>query len=417
MKIGIYREFSGERAALALGGADFSLAALAEGLEDRNDVEVIHDNPAFTRERVEEFFGITLNRTRFRFEQGSPLRRPEVTYQSRLPWKMYREAARWNSHLSKPYDLFICFAHFLPPFCHARNGMLIVLFPHFDRSGCWPWNEGPVGRHPRVIRATKVAIHTAIHSWIWGERFRSYPHRYANSEFTRHWIKKRWNVNCGVLYPPVDIRALPREKQPIILSIGRITPLKQQLELVRAFGAMARTGLGGWSYHCIGGLDNSADHRAYFEEVRRAAGSLPICFMVDSSRADLELSLGSARIFWHAMGYGKDDGAEPFAMEHFGIATVEAMAWGCVPVVINRGGQPEIVRHGVDGFLWDTLEELEHYTRLLMGDDELWAKMSESARRRAQAFSKERFVREVADCCNIPLDGPQSHRYFYVSKV
>ncbi len=397
MKIGIYREFMDGSG--CLGGAEFSVAALAEGFEDRHDVEVISNNAALTQQQIADFFGITLHRTRFRFEQGSHMFWPEVKYQSRLPWMIYLEAARWNSHLSEPYDLFICFTHGLPPFCHARNGMLIVLFPSVDRSVCRPWNKEHGSRYPAVIRAAK----NALVKWIWSERFRSYPHRYANSEFTRHWTKRWWDVDCGVLYPPVDIRARPNEKQPIILSIGRFVPAKQHLVLVRTFEALARPGLGGWSYDCTGGLDDSADHRAYFDEVRRTAGSLPIGFIVNPSRADLELSLGSAQIFWHAMGYGKDDGAEPSAMEHFGIVTVEAMAWGCVPVVINRGGQPEIVRHGVDGFLWDTLDELEHYTRLLMGDDELRAKMSESARRRAQAFGKQRFVREVAERCKISL--------------
>ncbi len=35
-----------------------------------------------------------------------------------------------------------------------------------------------------------------------------------------------------------------------------------------------------------------------------------------------------------------------------GMTTPEAMSAGCVPVVIRKGGQPEIVRHGLDGFLW-----------------------------------------------------------------
>jgi L-malate glycosyltransferase len=402
MKIGIYREFTG--AGAGLGGAEFCVAALAEGFEGRHEVDVIHNIAALTPESIEEFFGITLRHTRFRIEQGVQLFKPEMNFQSRLPWKKYFEAARWNSQLSKPYDMFICFTHYLPPFCHAREGMLVVLFPLFDRAKCWPWTEWQDGRHPGVIRATKLAVHKLI----WSARFRSYGHRYAISEFTRRWTKKWWDVDCAVQYPPVDIRARRSEKQPIILSLGRFVPAKQYLNLIRTFEAMTRSGLGDWSYHCLGGLDDLGDHRAYFDELQRAAGSLPVCLRVNPSRAVVESSLGSARIFWHAMGFGKDEGTEPFAMEHFGIATVEAMAWGCVPVVVNRGGQPEIVRHGIDGFLWDTLEELEQYTRLLIGDDELRAKMSESASRRAQTFSKQSFVREVADRCKIPL-GSASH--------
>ena len=123
--------------------------------------------------------------------------------------------------------------------------------------------------------------------------------------------------------------------------------------------------------------------------------------MTDPTREDINALLARASIFWHATGFGVDQNENPSRMEHFGISTVEAMAQGCVPVVIKRGGQPEIVRHGVDGFLWETLEELEHYTWLLARDDELRRSMSHSARQRAQVFRKERFVAEVAYRCRI----------------
>jgi glycosyltransferase involved in cell wall biosynthesis len=63
-----------------------------------------------------------------------------------------------------------------------------------------------------------------------------------------------------------------------------------------------------------------------------------------------------------------------------------------VPVVINKGGQPEIVEHGVNGFLWETLDELRDYTTRLINDDDLRVKMSEAARKRAQVFSTESFI-------------------------
>lgn len=402
MKIGIYREFATDASEAGLGGAELTVAALAEGFEGQHDVEVIHNIPALTRERVEEFFGIGLRRTRFRLEQGSPLLSPGVKYGSRWPWKKYREEASRNAHLSKDFDIFFCITHYLPPFCHARDGVLIVLFPFFDRRSCWPWDRGSAPRTPGI----KSILATLAVKIIWNKRFSSYKYKYSISKFVNIWTKKWWNIDSGVLYPPVDISARACEKRPVILSIGRFVRAKQQLEMVRTFEALSRSGMDGWSYHCVGGLDDSADHRAYFDEVRRAAGSSPASFIVNPRRADVESSLGSARIFWHAMGYNKDEETEPFAMEHFGIATVEAMAWGCVPVVVNRGGQPEIVRHGIDGFLWDTLEELEHYTRLLINDEDLRAKMSNSARSRAQDFGKQRFVREVADRCKIPLELP-----------
>jgi glycosyltransferase involved in cell wall biosynthesis len=79
-------------------------------------------------------------------------------------------------------------------------------------------------------------------------------------------------------------------------------------------------------------------------------------------------------------------------VEHFGMSTVEAMAGGCVPVVINKGGQSEIVEHGISGFVWNTLDELKNYTARLMSDDNLLRQMSAGARMRAQMFSREVFL-------------------------
>ena len=67
--------------------------------------------------------------------------------------------------------------------------------------------------------------------------------------------------------------------------------------------------------------------------------------LANLERSRLRQLYAQARIFWHAAGYGECD-ERPELSEHFGMATVEAMSAGCIPVVINKGGQPEIVEHG-----------------------------------------------------------------------
>ena len=103
-------------------------------------------------------------------------------------------------------------------------------------------------------------------------------------------------------------------------------------------------------------------------------------------------------MFWVATGLGEDEEAAPWVFEHFGITTVEAMAAGCVPVVIDKAGQREIVRHGTDGYRWTTLAELEALTRMVAGD-EAPGPLAASAVERAGAFSEEAFAtrwREIA---------------------
>ena len=77
-------------------------------------------------------------------------------------------------------------------------------------------------------------------------------------------------------------------------------------------------------------------------------------------------------------------------MEHFGITTVEAMAAGCVPIVINAGGQPEIITPE-SGFIWNNRKELKEFTVQLIQDDQLRRTMMKAATARSQYFSREMF--------------------------
>jgi glycosyltransferase involved in cell wall biosynthesis len=131
------------------------------------------------------------------------------------------------------------------------------------------------------------------------------------------------------------------------------------------------------------------------DKVRAEAEGYPVFFHFDAPFEVLQQLYGQAKIYWHASGYGENVNRRPDRFEHFGISTVEAMAAGCVPVVIGKGGQKEIVINHETGFLWETLEELMDYTEQLARNPTLWAKMSQAALQRAQDFSKEVFASRV----------------------
>jgi glycosyltransferase involved in cell wall biosynthesis len=183
--------------------------------------------------------------------------------------------------------------------------------------------------------------------------------------------------------------------------VGRFSTMahtKKQMEMIGMFQQL-HLRLPTWRYACVGGLNTRAENHAYFERVREAAKGYPALVEANVSRANVKDLFARAKIFWHATGLDEDQNTHPELAEHFGIATVEAMAAGCVPVVINRGGQANIVQHGQTGYLWNTPEELQHYTELLAGDDVLWERMSAAARQRAQHFSRERFIEQMTQRC------------------
>jgi glycosyltransferase involved in cell wall biosynthesis len=390
VRIGIYHELASED----IGGAECCVAMLAEALARRHRVEVVNHAPALTLDRLAAFTGTDLAGVRlrhvpadFRYFEDAPLR-PFLN-----PRRQYCLARAWQQDLTAPYDLFVTFIHHVPPFCHARRGVLVVLFPTFCPQRHWPWKGS---RSP--LRRCVRGLYQGYYAWEWKKRLGTYQVRAAISDYTRKWTRLWWGVDCPVVYPPVDTRFRPGEKEDLLLSVGRFTDwmgLKRQQEMITAFRKISDR-LPGWRYYCVGGLSELAADRAYFERARRLAEGGPVHIEAGLKRARVKELLTRARVFWHAAGYGHDGDLRPEVAEHFGIATVEAMAAGCVPVVINKGAQPEIVRHGVDGFLWDTPEQLQTYTLKLARDGGLFARMSEAARNRARRFTRDRFVRELA---------------------
>jgi glycosyltransferase involved in cell wall biosynthesis len=299
--------------------------------------------------------------------------------------------------LSDRYDLFVNCTHWLPSFCHAKRGALVVLFPFYIRPPQLPEMAG--------LPAWKRLRHRAYYDFEWRRRLGTYRTRLTISRYAREWTLRRWGIHCDVVFPPVDVDFPPGPKTPLVLSVGRFATqshTKKQVELMQAFRELHASSLAGWTYACVGGLNDVPENRAYFERVRALGPGGYARVEANLSRAELRQRFARAKIFWHATGFGEDTQARPELAEHFGIATVEAMAAGCVPVVIDKGGQSEIVEHGTSGFLWSTLEELKGYTELLVHDTRLWQQMSAAARQRAQGFARQNFIARMSAACEVP---------------
>jgi glycosyltransferase involved in cell wall biosynthesis len=161
--------------------------------------------------------------------------------------------------------------------------------------------------------------------------------------------------------------------------------------MVEFFAAAHRAGkLPGWRMYVVGGMEDS--QRGYVESVRAAGAGAPVEVITNAPRAQVEQLLSTSSVFWSATGYGEDENERPWSSEHFGMTTVEAMAGGCVPVVIDRAGQKEIVREGVDGYRWTTPEQLIARTVEVAADEERRARLAASAVDRAQEFSEGAFA-------------------------
>ena len=228
----------------------------------------------------------------------------------------------------------------------------------------------------------------------------------TNSVFTKQVIEKRWDKKVeSVLYPCVDIHTIvPGKKEKIILHIGRFyrhLHAKRQDILIEVFKLMVKKqpqAMKSWKLICIGAIED----QAYADELHELAKGYPIEFRHHVEYEDVVRYLAKARIYWHATGYNIDEFLFPENVEHFGITTVEAMAAGCIPIVINKGGQKEIVEHGVSGFLWNSADALQEKTLAIINKEIDVQMIADAARKRAEFFDQSHFIPDVFKLFNLP---------------
>jgi glycosyltransferase involved in cell wall biosynthesis len=241
--------------------------------------------------------------------------------------------------------------------------------------------------------------HLPVDAAIQRNALNTYHAIWPISQFSQTWVKKYWGFEGHVISPPVRIAGIaPMPKRRQILSVGRFfagSHNKKHLVMICVFKRLMDDGLAGWELHLAGGTTSGPAHQAYLRDVLIAARGYPIFIHSDCDAGVLLQLYGESAIYWHASGYGENEQRHPIRFEHFGITTVEAMAAGCVPVVLGAGGQREIVKHGHNGFVWHERHELKHLTRQLVDDLELRTRMSEAARADSCAYEPSFFEARV----------------------
>lgn len=228
----------------------------------------------------------------------------------------------------------------------------------------------------------------------------------ANSNFTKSVIDKEFAVSCDVIYPPVDTGAFrPMAKTKTILSVGRFSGLlqeKRQDILIEVFRDLVNAGLDDWSLVLAGGTRVGTESEE-LEELRKKTKGYPVKFVLDPSFDELVALYGKSSIFWAANGLGENPQKNPEKVEHFGIALVEAMSAGAVPLAVNLGGFPEILAGSLSSLLWGKVEQLKSETLALANSSERRKEWQEKIRRRALDFSVEKFRMAIKEALNNDL--------------
>ncbi len=350
------------------GGAQRYVAEIAHAVQDRYEVTYLV-NQEMHIDQCREWYGLDLSRCALKVVKIPPAEQPETGLidEGRVAFRRYN-AFDVIGLESLNYDIFINANMLSKVNPLALCSVFICHFPHTEKDHFFQVDK--------------------------------YDYLVANSEYTISWTKKRWGLTpTHLLYPPVEMYhpdASADAKEKIILSVSRFEPAgsKKQLELVRAFADLARQApaeTAGWRLVLAGG---SIPDNGYLAAVLDAAKEAPrpIEVHVNKSWEEIRDLYRRAAIFWHACGL---DETRPERVEHFGMTTVEAMQNFCVPVVINGGGQREIVEEGVHGFLFSSLEELRDKTLRLIHDEKLRQRMAGQAYERSHRFNRQAFLAQV----------------------
>lgn len=259
------------------------------------------------------------------------------------------------------------------------------------------------GSIPLLLSKKNIIIFQFPVNWVNGKsllskfKLRRVQRVICYSEFVKRFIDKTFGINSVVLYPPTTHIKSPRlKKENIILTVGRFTKAvnaKKQEMLIQTFKKMCDEGLLGWRFILIGSVMPSDED--FVNKLRMEIKRYPILVLDNVTFYEMRKYYQKAKIYWHAAGFGEDLKNHPERAEHFGIATVEAMERGAVPVVINAGGQKEIVEDGKNGFLWATVGELIADTIKLVNNDRILKKMSLEAVKRSRTFTEDKFCKEL----------------------
>jgi glycosyltransferase involved in cell wall biosynthesis len=240
--------------------------------------------------------------------------------------------------------------------------------------------------------------------WLEQLKLANWNVKNTNSEFTKSVVEKSWPTKIDVVHHPlVELGTTkpfePEKKAKVILNVGRFfTQLhaKRQDVMVKMFTTLIEKNSQisrGWKLVLIGGVED----QAFTDQISKQAQNLPIEIYHSVSRDQLIEWYQRASIYWHAAGFNVDQAEHPEKVEHFGISTAEAMLAGAAPVVIGKGGQPEILGDDLQNWLWQTEAECLEKTLMLMEDKQLRTEVQAVAHDRAHTFGREPFERKLEE--------------------
>lgn len=348
MKAGIFDPYLD-----TLGGGERYCLTVAEALLKKNwQVDIFWPNDLL-RNKLQNKFNLSIEKLNF------------------VAYSPYEKNLWQRKSFEKNYDFLFYLSDGSIPFMFGKNNILHFQVPFQDVLKRNFLNSQKLRRINKVV---------------------------CNSLFTKNVIDERLGINSEILYPPIDLEPIkPLKKENLILNVGRFSQLlqaKRQDVLIEAFKRISKEdSFKNWRLVLAGGTEVGGEK--FINQLKNMAKGYKIEIIENPLFGELIKLYGRAKIFWNASGYEIDEDKEPQKVEHFGMTTVEAMSAGCVPIILGKGGQKEIISDGKDGYLWNSVDNLISLTKKIVSDESLAKRISKLAINRSFDFSKEKFYGKI----------------------
>jgi len=357
-----------------IGGGQKVNCRIAEHLSQKHEVDILTLFP-IEKEKLEKYYSVNfskLGRIRYMYKKSNI-----------NPSLLFLLCFRKVSKIAQEYDVLInADAHETVKPVAKYN----IMYCHFFR----PKRYRPAkGFFDALVLSALYIFRSILKNYA-----KDYDAIYCNSEFTKKWLKKLWKVNAKIIYPFVEVAEKKiTKKENMVISTGRLSPDKNYEFVIDCFKKLCDSAIR--NYKCvIAGVGNKESNE-YYNKLTNLIKGYPIDIKTNLTDKQIKRLYSKAKIFLMAKGLYVDENKFPTLVENFGMAPVEAMAHGCVPVVLNKGGYKETVQHGKSGFLFNTKKEAIEKLKLLIKDKKLWQKLSKNARQRAKKFSLKRLHHDL----------------------
>ncbi len=243
-----------------------------------------------------------------------------------------------------------------------------------------------INDHGNLLANAAEYLGTGL-TWHWRRLFGKFSlkHHYfiSNSRSTADYVFRAYHKRSWVIYPPTELEPFvyaPSNKERMVLSVGNVVPQKR-FDLIGKIG----TRMPDVKFVLIGKAEGVGEKivKSIKEAFEKQGLANNFVFLGYVSERDKAECLKKASVIFH-----------PAINEPFGIALVEGMASGAVPVAHNSGGPSEFID---SKWLFSNDEEMVEKIRQALAAD---IKTRQAIREKSLAFNETQFKRNLLQVCS-----------------